>query len=320
MLTPFKESGEIDWSAYESLINYYIEEGVAGIFAVCTSSEFLHLETTEIVELAHKSVEFSEGQIPVIATGNFGQSLDEQIQTMQRVADTGVSATVIATSLLPHHERLLDQILHIAERTEIPLAIYESPVPEHRILSSNEVYEVASTNRFHALKETSRDLVTFLEKTRRASGTQLHVYPANLKVFLQSGRHYGAGFMGCLANTFPRLIHDYMDQLNNQSIDIELLRAFMLEAESVLYKNRYPASAKFVLRRLGVPINTYCRWKLKGDFDKSNQAFLDLFLDKIKPLLIPCNCNNHLSLHVPDSKLSDYLCDIPLEIVDPPID
>jgi 4-hydroxy-tetrahydrodipicolinate synthase len=318
MLTPFKDSGEIDWAGYENLINYYIEEGVAGIFAVCTSSEFLHLETNEVIDLARKSVEFSKGRISVIATGNFGQSLFEQIETIQKVADTGVNATVIATSLLPNNDKLLDQILLITDKTDVPLGIYESPLPDHRILTANEVYEVASTKRFFALKETSRDLVTFLEKTRRASGSQFQVFQANLRVFLQSGSHYGAGFMGCLANTFPRLIHDYMIQLRNPSLDIELLRGFMLEAEGVLNKNRYPASAKYVLNRLGVPIKTNCRWKLKGEFDKSNQAYLDLFIDKNKSLLIPCN--NYLSLQVPESKYADFISDIAIEIVEPLID
>ena len=43
MITPFTKEGKIDYETTEKLIEWYIQEGVDGIFAVCQSSEMIYL-------------------------------------------------------------------------------------------------------------------------------------------------------------------------------------------------------------------------------------------------------------------------------------
>ena len=38
MLTPFTDTGRVDYKALEALIQWYEERGVSGLFAVCQSS------------------------------------------------------------------------------------------------------------------------------------------------------------------------------------------------------------------------------------------------------------------------------------------
>ena len=48
MLTPLQQNGDVDYPALEELINWYIKEGSAGLFAVCQSSEmFIFLRRKE---------------------------------------------------------------------------------------------------------------------------------------------------------------------------------------------------------------------------------------------------------------------------------
>ena len=318
MLTPFRNSGRIDWNAYEKLIDYYIEEGVAGIFAVCTSSEFFNLERSEIIDLARRSVVLAHGRISVVATGNFGESIEEQIDMIRRIAETGVDATIIATSLLPDNLHLVDQMMEIAENTDAALGIYESPIPEHRTLTPNDVKEIARTGRFLALKETSRDLSIFSEKVKLCSDTPLKVFQANLRIFLNAGNCYGAGFMGCLANTFPGLIRYYIKCLNNPGSNPKHIRNIMLEMEAILNRNRYPASAKYLLNHLGIPIGTHCRWNSGGDFSDANGEDLNRFFEEIKAFLLTSNGTMKLC----ESKIDfiDIHSDIPEITTEPVID
>ena len=39
MLTPFTEENQVDYPALKELVEWYIENGVDGLFAVCQSSE-----------------------------------------------------------------------------------------------------------------------------------------------------------------------------------------------------------------------------------------------------------------------------------------
>ena len=68
MITPFREDGKIDYSMVEKLVEWYIERGVAGIFAVCQSSEMFFLTPDERRELAAFIVERVNGRARTIST------------------------------------------------------------------------------------------------------------------------------------------------------------------------------------------------------------------------------------------------------------
>lgn len=52
MLTPFTDDNEVDYGSLEKLVNWYIENGVAGLFADCQSSEMFYLSLEERVKIA----------------------------------------------------------------------------------------------------------------------------------------------------------------------------------------------------------------------------------------------------------------------------
>ncbi|UKI33603.1 MAG: dihydrodipicolinate synthase family protein [Lentisphaeria bacterium] len=52
VLTPFIDTGAIDFASYRNLLEWYIGNGVDGLFAVCLSSELYQLTASERLELA----------------------------------------------------------------------------------------------------------------------------------------------------------------------------------------------------------------------------------------------------------------------------
>lgn len=69
MLTPLQQNGDVDYPALEELINWYIKEGSAGLFAVCQSSEMFYLSKEEREELTRFIKKISNGRVPVISSG-----------------------------------------------------------------------------------------------------------------------------------------------------------------------------------------------------------------------------------------------------------
>ena len=69
MLTPFTEENQVDYAALKELVEWYIENGVDGLFAVCQSSEMFKLTLKERVTAAAKVKEYAAGRVPVIASG-----------------------------------------------------------------------------------------------------------------------------------------------------------------------------------------------------------------------------------------------------------
>ena len=54
MITPYKADGGIDFDTAEKYVDWYYENGLDGIFAVCQSSEIFYLSVEERVELNRK--------------------------------------------------------------------------------------------------------------------------------------------------------------------------------------------------------------------------------------------------------------------------
>ncbi len=84
----------------ETLTQFYIEAGVNGLFANCLSSEMYQLTETERLALIKGVLRSSDGKVPVAATGTLSRDLDENIEFIKKVHDTGVQAVVLISSLL----------------------------------------------------------------------------------------------------------------------------------------------------------------------------------------------------------------------------
>ena len=52
MITPFDSHGHVDYAALEALTDWYVDSGVAGLFAVCLSSEMFNLTDRERLSIA----------------------------------------------------------------------------------------------------------------------------------------------------------------------------------------------------------------------------------------------------------------------------
>lgn len=129
VLTPFRPDGKIDFPAYRKLLEYYIAEGVAGLFAVCLSSELYQLTPSERLELAREAVAVSGGRVPVVACGYLGNTEAEKLQSVFDMAVLGMDAVVIPACLLVPQEAGDEALFAafetlLAQTAEIRLGIY----------------------------------------------------------------------------------------------------------------------------------------------------------------------------------------------------
>ena len=63
MLTPFNEAREIDWASLERLIDWYVRQGVKGLFANCQSSEMFFLSDAESFRLTRFVLDYVDGRL-----------------------------------------------------------------------------------------------------------------------------------------------------------------------------------------------------------------------------------------------------------------
>lgn len=287
MLTPFTNEREVDYLALEKLVDWYIANGVKGLFAVCQSSEMFYLTLEERLEVARCVVKAAAGRVPVIASGHVSDSMEDQIVEVNAMAKTGVEAVILITNRLAK-ENESDEIwrenckqLLAGIDSEIPLGFYECPYPYKRLLSAENIKWCADTGRFYFLKDTCCDLEQIKEKLSIIKGTNLKLYNANTTTLLDSLRCGATGYSGVMANFHPQLYSWMCDNIEDERADE--LSAF-LSIASLIERQYYPVNAKYHLKTIeGLDMETVCRVKEADGLTKTFETEVKM-LDNLTKL------------------------------------
>lgn len=263
MLTPFTADLEIDWAGLDALTDWYIAMGVAGLFAVCLSSEMYALEPQERLALAEHVVRRAAGRVPVVASGTFGGPLVEQAAVVRQMAATGVDAVVVIANQLAGPDgpeatwqsaasRLLDLT------PGVDLGLYECPVPYHRLLSPEMLGWAARSERFLFHKDTCCRIGPIRSKIAAARGTPFRFFNAHTPTLLASLQSGGHGYSGTAANMYPELLVWLCQHYVSEPETATRLQHLLSVCDRAA-AHKYPTVAKECLAALGLPIGPHCR-------------------------------------------------------------
>ena len=159
MVTPFTDENKIDYASLERLIDWYIDRGAVRLFAVCQSSEMFFLSLEERVALAKKVIEYVDGRVPVIVSGQISDTLEKQVEEVTAMAACKPEAVILIANRFARKEESdevwLANVQALMDRLDpsIPLGFYECPAPYRRIIQPETLGKLARTGRFLFLKE-----------------------------------------------------------------------------------------------------------------------------------------------------------------------
>ncbi len=265
MLTPFDENLKIDVGALKELTEFYILSGSSGLFANCLSSEMFHLSQPERILICKTVVEKSSQKVPVIATGSFGNDTTSISDSIKKIYDTGVHAVVISTNALVPESKSEDEFktkLHalLSETQNIPLGLYECPVPYKRLISPILMKWIAETNRFLYHKDTCCDIDELYLKINAVKNSNLGIYNAHTPTGLKSYIEGAAGMSPIGANFYPELISSLLEKGNSKEFNYKLeeIQSFLIKMDPLIHNN-YPVAAKIFLKKRGLKISSACR-------------------------------------------------------------
>ena len=258
MITPFTREDTLDWAAIGPMVDWYVREGVHGIFAVCQSSEMFFLSREERLRLARAVVEAAAGRVAVVASGHVADGLQEQIEDIRAMADTGVAAVVLVSNRLApldagdevfraNAQRILEAV------PDVELGIYECPYPYKRLLSLETLAWCAQTGRFSFFKDTCCDAELISQRLRVLEGTGMALFNANSATLGETLAMGCAGFSGVMANFHPALYRALWDRRLERGAVYEDLAA-LLSVLSGVERGSYPANAKYHMSLTATPM------------------------------------------------------------------
>lgn len=208
LITPFRD-GKVDEAAFQSLVDWQIEEGTNGLVPVGTTGEsptLRHDEHKRVVELC---VEAASGRVPVIA-GTGSNSTDEAIDYTQHAKGAGASAALVVTPYYnkPTQEGLYLHFKAVSEAVDIPIVIYNIPGRSIIDMSVDTMARLYELPGIVGVKDATADL-TRVSLQRARMGDDFNQLSGEDGTALGFMAHGGHGCISVTANIAPRLCSEF---------------------------------------------------------------------------------------------------------------
>lgn len=208
LVTPFHESGEIDYDSLKSLVQWHINEGTNGIVSVGTTGESATLSIEEHLEVIKKTVEYASGKIPIIA-GTGANSTQEAVDLTRESQALGADYSLLVTPYYnkPTQAGLIKHYEKIASEIDMPQILYNVPTRTACDLIPASVDVLAKIPNIvgikEALDETKRinELIEISKKHETFS-----IYSGDDPTFYNSLTLGSSGVISVAANIIPRSI------------------------------------------------------------------------------------------------------------------
>lgn len=282
MVTPFTDDNKVDYNGVLKILEWYSENGVDGIFAICQSSEIFYLSFEERLELLGFIMKNKPKDMCVVASGHTADELDRQIYEANAFINEGIDAYVFIANRFAKQDEDDSVFLKNYEKAvssipEIGLGIYECPYPYKRLMTPETLRQCALDGRLKFLKDTCCKIGEIEEKLKAVDGLGLKIYNANSATLLESLRAGCAGFSGVMGNFHPELYSWLCKNYETEPEKAEQVQAFIAFA-SLAECQMYPVNAKYHLGLCGVDIGYTSRVKDASLFSESNKKEIEQML------------------------------------------
>lgn len=272
MITPFDQNGRVDYDTAVKYVDWYFENGLSGIFAICQSSEIFYLTLEERVELNRrvyaraKELERASG-IPftVVSSGHVGDTIDEQIKELNAVWQSGTDALILITNRLDPKNEGDDVFIANAERVlaalpkDVKLGFYECPYPYKRLVTPKILDWCLKTDQFYYMKDTCCNAATIAERCKQLKGSHFQLLNANAQTLLESMRSGAQGYCGIMCNYHPRLYAWLGEHYEKDPIRAEQVQAFLGTFAFTEGGLPYPLTAKYHMNLCGISTENIAR-------------------------------------------------------------
>ena len=208
LVTPFHDSGEVDYDSLESLVQWHIKEGTNGIVSVGTTGESATLSIKEHLEVIKKTVEYASGDIPIIA-GTGANSTQEAVDLTKESKALGADYSLLVTPYYnkPTQTGLIKHYEKIASEIDIPQILYNVPVRTACDLLPASVDVLAKIPNIVGIKEAidkTKRIIELIENSKNHES--FSIYSGDDPTFYNSLTLGSSGVISVAANIIPRSI------------------------------------------------------------------------------------------------------------------
>ncbi len=254
IITPMKENGEIDYPAFEKLIEFQIAGGTDAIIVCGTTGEASTQSHEEHLETVKFCVDVVKKRVPVIA-GTGSNCTETAVYLSQEAEKYGVDAVLLVS---PYYNKATQNGLYMhfkttADAINIPVILYNVPSRTGcNILPETAVRLAKDCKNIVAIKEASGNISQIAHLAAISKGC-IDIYSGNDDQIVPIMSLGGIGVISVLANVAPKQTHDmcqaFLDGDAKKACE-EQLRA--LDLCNALFCEVNPIPVKKALNLMGI--------------------------------------------------------------------
>lgn len=254
MITPLTKDEKLNEKSLEKMINYTIENGVHGIFAMGTTAEFYAVSREEYRDVLTAAKAFTAGRVPFYAGAN-SITTREAVALVKIATDVGADAISVLTPMFisPSEEELYEHYRAIAESTDKPILLYNNAPKTGVNLSVDLVTRLAEIPNIVGIKDSKGDFIQLSREILATQGKDFNVLVGNDALIYATLCHGGAGAVAASANVAPRLVVDIYENYRKGDLQAALKCQNLLTPLRVAFTlGTFPSVIKESLAMLGI--------------------------------------------------------------------
>ena len=251
LVTPF-HNDEVDWEAFEQLIEDQIAGGVTALIAAGTTGEPSTMTWEEQLKVIRFVCDKAGDRACVIA-GTGSNCTREVIEAAKAVRDFGAQAQLCVT---PYYNKttqagLVAHYNAIADSDTLPVVVYNVPGRTGMNILPATLQQITAHENVVAVKEANADFVQAMEKIALC-GHQATFYSGMDELIVPLMNIGFKGVISVLSNVMPKETADMTTlALNGQWAEANALQLKYLPFVNALFSDTNPIPAKTALALMG---------------------------------------------------------------------
>jgi 4-hydroxy-tetrahydrodipicolinate synthase len=209
VVTPLTTTHEVDFDAFDRVVDFLLDAGVHGLFVLGSTSEVVFHDDRTRIALIERALKRAGGKVPVFA-GVIDPATDRVIAHARAAQSAGVDAVVVTAPFYTRTSQpeIIDHFRYVREALEVPVVAYDIPVCVHSKLERSTTTTLAREGAIAGLKDSSGDDGNFRYVLSDNAGLPDFFAMTGSEIVVDSMLNLGAhGVVPGLANVDP---HGYV--------------------------------------------------------------------------------------------------------------
>ena len=252
VITPFVED-KVDFTSLTKVLTHLIDNGSHGLVPCGTTGESPTLSHDEHKKIIEETIRIADKRLPVIAGTGSNNTL-EALEYTNHAENSGADAALIVTPYYnkPTQNGLFEHFKTIAEKTNIPIIIYNIPGRSVVDMSIDTMIELSKIKNIIGVKDATNDLFRPLLTRKKMENEFCYLSgeDGTALAYLAQGGH---GCISVTANVAPKLCSEMHSAWQEKNISkAQEINLKLSALHNALFVESSPGPVKYAASLLGL--------------------------------------------------------------------